>query len=327
MANVPNVNLIDVRHERWALAKPFVISRGSKTCADVVVATVSDGDFMGRGEAVPYKRYGESVESVLNQVRSYTGTLDVSELNRKMAAGAARNVLDCALWDLLQKRARLAGVNVLFDGFSEVETAITISLGSPHDMAEAAAAAKSFHLLKLKLDGPGDEERMLMVRQARPDARLIGDANEAWRPDTLETLLGIAAAKGFELIEQPLPAADDHLLERIARPIVVCADESVHTSADIGDLKNRYDAVNIKLDKAGGLTEAFKLRDAARDAGLRVMVGSMVATSLGVAPALSLCDGADWVDLDGPLLLAEDRAHGLHIKDGVIGAPTPALWG
>ena len=327
MASNCQVKLIDVRHERWALENPFVISRGAKTAADVVIVEVGDDLQRGRGEAVPYGRYGETVDGVIDDVRNYEGPLDRIMLLKQFKAGAARNALDCALWDLSCKEARSMGKILLSFPVEPVETAYTISLDSAEGMAQAAVEASELKLLKLKLGGEGDEVRMRKVREARPDARLIGDANEAWPVSGLEFLLSVAAKLHFELIEQPLPARDDAILQSILRPVAVCADESVHTADDLAQIVGKYDAVNIKLDKAGGLTEALRLRDAAREAGMRIMVGSMVATSLGVAPALCLAQGAEWVDLDGPLLLAKDRPHGLEIQNGKISPPEPALWG
>jgi L-alanine-DL-glutamate epimerase-like enolase superfamily enzyme len=324
----PEAKLLAATHEAWPLARPFVIARGSKTQADVIVVTVSDGVHEGRGEAVPYARYGETVEAALAALRGLTQPLTRSGVATLLPPGAARNALDCALWDLEAKRAgrrawELAGITAS----SAVETAYTISLGTPEEMAAAAAAVPNLKLLKLKLGGDGDAERMAAVRAARPEARLVADANEAWRPDTLAPLLAAAAASGMQLVEQPLPADDDAALSDFVHAVPVCADESAHTSADLAALKPRYDAVNIKLDKTGGLTEALAMARAARAAGFKIMVGSMVATSLAVAPALLLAQDAEWVDLDGPLLLARDRVPGLAIADGAISLPAPELWG
>ena len=245
---------------------------------------------------------------------------------RPQARGSA-NALDCALWDLEAKRCgkrvyELAGLGQP----QPLLTAFTLSLGTPEVMAAKARAVPHLSLLKLKLGGDGDDARMRAVRAARPDARLVADANEAWTPDLLRPLLDVAAESGFELIEQPLPAEADALLTKIPHPVAVCADESVHTTRDAA-LANRYDAVNIKLDKAGGLTEALAMSGAARRLGLRSMVGCMVATSLAMAPAFIIAQMADWVDLDGPLLLAHDRADGFAITDGLIAPPTAVLWG
>jgi L-Ala-D/L-Glu epimerase / N-acetyl-D-glutamate racemase len=324
---------LQVAVERWPIRGGFTISRGSKHEAVVVVASLSDGIHSGRGECVPYARYGESVEGVVTAIEACAGPL-ARGLNRGalanlLAAGAARNALDCALWELEAKRAgqsvaTLAGIGTL----QPVLTALTLSLASPQEMAARAREASAVYpLLKLKLGGEGDRERLAAVRAAVPQARLIVDANEAWQPDDVESLLTAAAAARVELVEQPLPAGGDELLARIARPVPVCADESVHDRASLATLASRYDAVNVKLDKAGGLTEALLLAQEARALGLKIMVGSMVATSLAMAPALLVAQNADWVDLDGPLLLASDRMPGLAYEAGTVLPPPPALWG
>jgi L-alanine-DL-glutamate epimerase-like enolase superfamily enzyme len=314
--------------EIWPLADAFVISRGAKTEAHVVVATVSDGGHSGRGECVPYARYDESVDGVAAAIAAAQVPSSRFALHASVPPGAARNAIDCAMWDLEAKRAHrsvaaLAGLPDL----RPVPTCFTLSLGTAEGMAAKAAAVPHLKLLKLKLGGVGDAERMAAVRHARPDARLVADANEAWQPEMLQPYLAAAAAAGIELIEQPLPVDADGALASVDRVVPVCADESVHTSADLRALRDRYDAVNIKLDKAGGLTEALAMSRTARELGLRIMAGSMVGTSLAAAPALLLAQDADWADLDGPLLLARDREHGLDIRDGVIAPPQPALWG
>jgi L-alanine-DL-glutamate epimerase-like enolase superfamily enzyme len=256
------------------------------------------------------------------------GPLTRARLPELLAAGAARNALDCALWDLAAKQAGKRAWDLA--GLAPPQPAMTcytLSLGDPAQMAADAKAVPRLKLLKLKLGGAGDPERMAAVRAARPDARIVADANEAWTVDQLEPFLAAAAAAGVELIEQPLPASDDAALAHIARPVPVCADESAHTAADLPRLTGRYDAVNIKLDKTGGLTEALAMAQAAQAAGFKIMIGSMVATSLAAAPALLLAGCADWVDLDGPLLLARDRDPPLMIEDGWISPPLPELWG
>lgn len=318
--------------DRFPLRQPFVISRGAKTEAVVVAATVSDGRYVGRGECTPYARYGETPESVAATIETLAREPEALASREALAdalpAGAARNALDCALWDLEAKitgvsAAELAGAQ----GLVPVVTCFTLSLDTPAAMAEAARAAAQHILLKLKLGGEGDIDRMAAVRQARPEARLVADTNEAWSENMLEPYLAAAAEQRFELIEQPLPAGHDGMLKEIAHPVPVCADESVHTGADLAGCIGCYGAVNIKLDKAGGLTEALRLRDAARAQGLRVMVGSMVATSLAVAPAFILAEAADWVDLDGPLLLAADRTPPVRFVDGRLHPPPAGLWG
>jgi L-alanine-DL-glutamate epimerase-like enolase superfamily enzyme len=319
---------INVTVEAWPIAGTFTISRGAKREATVVLATVSDGRLAGRGECVPYARYGETVDSVRGAIEALRPVTDRGSLQQAMPAGAARNALDCALWDLEAKRrgmsaAALAGLPPP----APLVTAYTISLGDAGAMTQAAMAARDKPLLKIKLGGRGDAERIRAVRAARPDARLIADANEAWTPELLPVLMAVAAECGFEAIEQPLPAGQDDALARIERRVPVCADESVHTSADLATLAGRYDAVNVKLDKAGGLTEALALAADARAAGFRIMVGCMVSTSLAMAPAMLLAQGADWVDLDGPLLLARDRQPGLVYEGALVHPPEPRLWG
>ncbi len=315
--------------ESWPIAGTFAISRGSKRQAHVVVATVTDGRASGRGECVPYARYGETVDSVLETLRSGGPATNRQHLRRSMPAGAARNALDCALWDFEAKAsgrtaASLAGQPSL----APVLTCYTLSLAEPAEMAAKARDARHLPLLKLKLGGgPDDAARLAAVRTARPDARLVIDANEAWSPGDLAFLMRAAHEANVELIEQPLPAGQDAALASLPHPVPICADESAHTSAHIAALRDRYDAVNIKLDKAGGLTEALDMADAARRSGMKVIVGCMVATSLAMAPALIVAQQADWVDLDGPLLLARDRVPGLSIKDGIITPPSRDLWG
>jgi L-alanine-DL-glutamate epimerase-like enolase superfamily enzyme len=323
---------LSVSVERWPIRGGFTISRGSKQEAVVVMAAVRDGGFEGRAECVPYARYGESVEGVVQAIEACAPALaqglDRTRLQALLPPGAARNALDCALWDLEAKMlgtsaAELAGLAPLH----AVETAFTISLAAPEEMAARARDAAHYPLLKLKLGGDGDEERLAAVRQAVPKARLIADANEAWRASDLGRLLASAKAAGVELIEQPLPAGDDALLQHIARVVPLCADESVHDRTSLRDIAKRYDAVNIKLDKTGGLTEALATAAEARRLGLKIMVGCMVATSLAMAPALLLAQDADFVDLDGPLLLERDRVPGLAYTSGTVMPPPAALWG
>lgn len=319
--------MISARIEKWPIAGTFTISRGSKTEATVVVAEVTDGQVTGRGECVPYAHYGETAEGVLAQIQ--TAHIENREqLRRDMPAGAARNAIDCALWDfeakLKDQRAfELIGLKEL----RPVLTAYTLSLASPEEMAAKALAAADFPLLKLKLGAEGDAERLRAVRAARPTARLMVDANEGWLSDQVEELLGLCVASHIELVEQPLPANHDAILADILRPVPVCADESVHSTKDLAGLVGRYDAVNIKLDKAGGLTEALAMAQAARALNMKIMVGCMVATSLAMAPAHILAQEADWADLDGPLLLERDRTPGLMCSKAFVRPPTPALWG
>ncbi|MCB1472979.1 MAG: dipeptide epimerase [Rhodobiaceae bacterium] len=318
--------------ESWPIAGSFTISRGSKTEAVVVVAEISDGPHTGRGECVPYARYGETVEGVRADIELLTGRLaaglDRKGLQDAMPAGAARNALDCAFWDLEAKRAgrrawELAGLPRP-DG---IVTAYTLSLKSPGEMRDAAHAAAHRPLIKVKLGGDGDRERIAAVREGAPSSRLIVDANEGWTPDNLEANLDACLKAGVELVEQPLPASDDEALRGLETDVLVCADESAHDTSTLARLAGKYSAINIKLDKTGGLTEALALADAARDMGLSVMVGCMLATSLAMAPALLVATQADFVDLDGPLLLARDREPGLTFDGSTIRTPSADLWG
>ncbi|WP_206771979.1 N-acetyl-D-Glu racemase DgcA [Polymorphum gilvum] len=324
--------MLEAVHERWEIAGGFAISRGSRTHADVVVATIRDGAHLGRGECVPYARYGESIDGVLAQIASTAPLIEAgltrTDLQALLPAGAARNALDCALWDLEAKRAAstaaaLAGLASL----KPLTTAFTISVGTPEKMAADAGKAASRPLLKVKLGGAGDVERIAAVRAAAPQARLIVDANEAWDPSCFADNMAACVTAGVELIEQPLPSGDDGLLATVARPITICADESLHTRDDLSALRIRYDAVNIKLDKAGGLTEALLLAKEARAHGFAVMVGCMLGTSLAMAPAVLVAQDADYVDLDGPLLLSRDREPGLRFEASRLYPPEPALWG
>ena len=317
--------------ERFPIAGRFVISRGAKTEAVVVVATLNEGEFRGRGECVPYARYGESVESVVAQIEAWRPAIETGagrdDLQKALPAGAARNALDCALWDLEAKRSGMrAFQRAGLAPPAPVITAYTLSLDTPEAMAAAAISAAR-PLLKLKLGGGGDVERLTAIRAAVPNAALIVDANEAWSPENLEANLAACAAHGVALIEQPLPAGRDAILADIAHCVPLCADESLHDRGDLAALRGRYDAINIKLDKAGGLTEALALVDAAAQLGFEIMIGCMVATSLAMAPALLLAGRAQYVDLDGPLLLARDRPDGLVYDGSWVHPPAPVLWG
>jgi len=318
--------------ESWPLEGSFTISRGTRTKADVIVATLTDGTYTGRGECTPYPRYNESMESVMDEIMSLApkvaAGLTREGLQDAIHAGAARNALDCAFWDLEAKRA---GKSVAeFIGITPLKPVLsvyTISLGTPEVMAEAAAKAASRPMLKVKLGGVGDDERIAAVRKAAPNARLIVDANEAWTGDCFDINMKACQAAGVELVEQPLPSADDALLADVAHPILVCADESVHTRADLPKLKGKYDAINIKLDKAGGLTEGLELAKAAKADGFTVMTGCMLGTSLAMAPASLVAQTASFVDLDGPLLLKKDRDHGLVFEGNTLYPPKSELWG
>jgi L-alanine-DL-glutamate epimerase-like enolase superfamily enzyme len=332
---MPSLTL-DARIERWPIAGGFTISRGAKTEAVVIVARVShagaaDGP-SGHGECVPYARYGETPEGTLAAILAmrdaFAQGMDPQALQARMPAGAARNALDCALWDLAAKTAGRRAWDLLGrPALRPLTTAYTISLGNPEAMAEATARASHRPLLKIKLGGDGDEARIAAVRRAAPRSELIVDANEAWTEDNLERHLAACAAAGVTLVEQPLPAGRDERLARIRRPIPVCADESVHDRASLDGLRQRYDAINIKLDKTGGLTEALAMADAASALGFDIMVGCMVGTSLSMAPALIAAQAARVVDLDGPLLLAWDRDHGLRYDGSTVDPPEATLWG
>ncbi len=320
------------RIERWPIAGSFAISRGAKTEAVTVVAEVGRGGLTGRGECVPYPRYGETPEATLAALQSMREPvlrgLDRLALQAAMPPGAARNALDCALLDLEAKTSGQRVWDLLGRPAPEpCITAYTISLGSPEAMAAATLKAAHRPLLKIKLGGDGDGRRIAAVRQAAPQSELIVDANEAWTSDNLEQNLADCAAAGVTLVEQPLPAGQDEALKRIRRPLSVCADESVHDRASLDGLRERYDAVNIKLDKSGGLTEALVMADAAHAMGFQIMIGCMVATSLAMAPAMLLAQQARFVDLDGPLLLARDREGGLRYDGSLVYPPEAALWG
>jgi len=325
---------LSVRIERWPLAGAFTISRGSKTEAVVVVAELSDGAHRGRGECVPYARYGETPDGIVAAIEATRSALDErfdrAALQAAMPPGAARNALDCAYWDVNAKRTgrpayQLAG---LVAPRPRV-TAYTISLAAPAAMEEAAEKAAFRPLLKVKLGGADgrDGERIAAVRRAAPQAELIVDANEGWEEDHLGQNLAACADCGVTLIEQPLPEGRDAVLSRLKRPVAVCADESVHDRASLDGLAGKYDAVNVKLDKAGGLTESLALAAEAEQRGFAVMVGCMVATSLSMAPALLVAQYAQFIDLDGPLLLAKDRPDGLRYDGSLVYPAKPALWG
>ena len=323
---------LTVRLETWPLKHAFRISRGAKTEALTVTAAIADGPHSGRGEAVPYPRYDETPEGARSEIEGIREAIEAGlareSLQDALPPGAARNALDCALWDLEAKRTgrpawELAGLAPP----RPCVTAVTLGLDTPESMGRAAARHAAMPLLKLKVTGEGDLDRIRAVRANAPRARLIVDANEGWTAPMLDVLLPAFAALGVEMVEQPLPAADDGVLagRRFALPL--CADESCHTRADLPRLAGRYRMVNVKLDKTGGLTEALALAADARAMGFGIMVGCMVATSLAMAPAALLAGGADYVDLDGPLLLARDRTPGLGYDGAVMAPPAPALWG
>jgi len=323
--------IIQAEQEVWPLKEVFRISRGSRTEAQVIVVTVSDGEYIGRGECVPTARYNQNTAAVLAQIESIKteNDLDRRKLQQLLPPGAARNGLDCALWDLEAKISgkrvwELANISIVPD----VETSFTISLDTPDTMGAAAQAAASSPILKLKLGGDdADRGRVEAVRKAAPTARLLIDANESWSPEHYRKITPALKELGVELIEQPFPANADDVLENLDHPIPVCADESCHTTADLPQLKNRYEMINVKLDKTGGLTEALHLCERARESGFKLLIGCMACTSLAIAPARLLASAADYVDLDGPLLLARDREHPLPYENGRIGWPPRQLWG
>jgi L-Ala-D/L-Glu epimerase len=325
---------LSVRIERWPLAAAFTISRGSKTEAVVVVAELTEGTHRGRGECVPYARYGETPDGIVAAIDAMRSALrqglDRKALQAEMPPGAARNALDCAYWDL---NARTSGYRAYeLAGLVAPEplvTAYTISLALPAAMQEAAEKAAFRPLLKVKLGGADgrDAERITAIRRAAPRAELIVDANEGWSEDNLVRNLGACADCGVTMIEQPLPEGRDDALAHAKRPLPVCADESVHERASLDRLMGKYDAVNIKLDKAGGLTEALAMAAEAERRGFAIMVGCMVATSLSMAPAMLVAQRARVVDLDGPLLLERDRPDGLRYDGSLVYPSEPALWG
>jgi L-alanine-DL-glutamate epimerase-like enolase superfamily enzyme len=321
-----------VEAERFPLAAAFTISRGSKTEAAVLTCTVSEGENVGRGECVPYARYGETLENVREAIEAVrdliVAGMSRQELQKVMKAGAARNAVDCALWDLeARQEGRRVHERVCAAAPRALTTAYTISLGEPEAMAAQAREHAHRPLLKVKVGTGDDVSRIEAVATAAPASRIILDANEGWSPENIVRHMLAAARHRVALIEQPLPAGKDEILRSLPHPVPICADESVHTADHLEELLGLYDAVNIKLDKTGGLTGALELRDRARALGFGVMVGCMVGTSLAMAPALLVAQDADFVDLDGPLLLARDREPPLSYEGSLVSPPQPALWG
>lgn len=319
---------IKVTRNVFRLAQVFTISRGSRTEAQVLTVHVSDGAAQGWGECVPYARYGETLDSVTDEIEGLPDTFDRADLAQLLPAGAARNAVDCALWDLEAKRAgqRVWSLAGLATPGPHI-TAYTLSLDSPEAMQAQAALNAHRPLLKIKLGTPDDMPRLEAVRAGAPDARIIVDANEGWSVDIYADLAPHLVRLGVDLVEQPLPADDDDALIGLDRPVPVCADESCHDRASLPALRGKYDMVNIKLDKTGGLTEALALRSAAIAQGYGIMVGCMVGSSLAMAPAVLLAQGAAVVDLDGPLLLAEDRDTPMTFDAAGVHPPDAALWG
>lgn len=323
---------LDARHDRFALNRPFRIARGVKTAADVVTVTIGEGDATGWGEGVPYPRYGESVESVLAQVEAARSAIargaSRAELATLMPPGAARNAVDCALWDL---EAKLSGRGVAAmigaPAPGRIATALTVVIDTPDAMARDAAAIAAAPLIKVKVDADDPGARVRAVRAAAPNATLIVDPNESWDEGLLRAAMPMLTQCRVAVIEQPVPAGDDDWLTSFDSPVPVCADEAIHTVAELDRVAARYDAINVKLDKAGGLTAGLELAQAARDRGMQVMSGCMVCSSLGIAPALHIARLADWADLDGPLWLADDRAGGVRETAGWMQPPGAGFWG
>jgi L-alanine-DL-glutamate epimerase-like enolase superfamily enzyme len=324
---------LDVSRESFPLREVFRISRGARTVSEVVAVTIRDGALVGRGECFPYARYGETLDSVEAQIRSVAGDIangmDRSGLGHALPAGAARNAVDCALWDLEAKRAgkrvwELAGLAAPVP----VTTVFTLGVDEPEAMGAKARANAARPMLKLKMTGDGqDVDRVRQIHENAPGATLVVDANEGWTVDQYLEYAAVLGGLGVAMIEQPLPASADGGLAGIEHPVPVCADESCHDTATLAALAGKYDMINIKLDKTGGLTEALRLRDAALAAGFEVMVGCMVGSSLAMAPGVLVAQGAAVVDLDGPLLLAEDRDPGLVYEGSLVHPSAAALWG
>lgn len=328
---VPSAKL-DCQPEKFHLRVPTSIARGSQIVADVVTVSLSFGDAVGRGECVPSERYGESVESVLATITNIAPLIehnpDRAYLQEILPAGAARNAIDCALWDL---EAKYTGVPAFKRAGllppKPVTTAFTIFLDSPDAMAASAAREASRPLLKIKFGGKDDEARLRAVRAAAPDATLIIDANESWKVEDMPALLAICVDVGVKLVEQPLPAGADAALRDFEHPIPICADESVHDRKGLAELRDRYEVVNIKFDKTGGLTEALQLVEEAKSLGFGIMVGCRACSSLAIAPPLLLAEDCEYVDLDGVLPLVQDREDGLVYNGSVIHPAASSLWG
>ena len=323
---------LSIARESWPIAGSFTISRGSKTAAEVVVVTLEEEGRRGRGECVPYPRYNETVEGVVASLEAARAGIEAgfshADVRGLVNPRAAQNALDCALWELEAKRAgKPVWQLALLQQPRPMVTAYTLSLDVPEAMAKAAAEASHRPLLKLKLGRDGDVERLRLIREAAPTSRLIIDANEGWTPAELPLLLKTCAAVGVELVEQPLPVTDDETLLRITHDVPICADESTHDRQNLHKLVGKYDAINIKLDKTGGLTEALALAQAAKELDFKIMVGCMLATSLAMAPAMLVAQLAHVIDLDGPLLLARDRNPGITFDGSLMYPPEPELWG
>lgn len=320
------------RADRFALSRPFRISRGIKTVAEVVTVEIAQGGVTGRGEGVPYPRYGESIESSLAEVEAARNAVEAGATRRDllalMRAGAARNAVDCALWDLEAKRAGRTVADLIYaPAPGPLPTALTVVIDTPQAMAEAARAIAEAPLIKVKVDASDPVAMIRAVRAAAPDARLIVDPNESWDEALVRAAMPVLEECRVDVLEQPCPAEADGWLAGYRGAVPVCADESVHTAADLSSVAERYQAINVKLDKTGGLTAALELAQAARARGMGLMSGCMVCTSLGIAPALHIARMADWADLDGPLWLADDRPGGVRAERGVMHPPEEGFWG
>jgi L-alanine-DL-glutamate epimerase-like enolase superfamily enzyme len=323
---------LQAQHDRFPLNQPFRIARGVKTVADVITVTISDGEVVGRGEGVPYPRYGESVESALQAIASVRGAIEAGagreELLGLLPGGAARNALDCALWDLEARRAgRTVAELINAPAPERLATALTIVIDTPDAMGRAARGLALAPVLKVKVDADDPGAKVRAVREAAPEARLIVDPNESWDQAIMERMQPVLVEARVALLEQPVPADDDDWLEGFEAAVLVCADEAVHTAADLDRVASRYGAVNVKLDKAGGLTAGLELAHAARARGLGLMTGCMVSSSLSIAPALHVARMSDFVDLDGPVWLKEDRAGGVTEEEGMMAPPALGFWG
>jgi len=323
---------VSIHHQQLALKSVFRIARGTKTQADVIVITLTDGQYIGWAESVPYARYGESIESVTKQIQQLKLLpLDNSNIDKEIAslpAGAARNALDCALWDLRAKQKHTEVAELLSLAESQpCVTAQTLSIDTPENMAKAVLEMNNPPLVKVKLDNQSIIEKMTAIQQAAPQSKFIVDANEGWSLTDLQSCCAQLAQLNVVLIEQPLPADSDNELIHYQSPVPLCADESCHTRKDLGYLQGRYQVVNIKLDKTGGLTEAQALLIEAKDKGFEIMLGCMVGSSLAMAPASLLVNDAKFVDLDGPLLIEKDKAFGLDFHQGVMQPVKASLWG
>ena len=323
---------LSARHDRFPLIRPFRIARGTKTVADVVTVTIGEGDRFGRGEAVPYPRYGETIDATLAAIEQVRPLIERgagrTELLDAMPAGAARNALDCALWDL---EAQLSGRDVatMSGGapLRSVPSAMTVVIDTPDAMAREAAMLADLPVLKVKVDANDPAARIRAVRAAAPRAALIVDPNESWDRPLVEAMQTVLLETGVALLEQPVPAGDDEWLAGFAPAVPICADESIHVAADLPVVALRYQVVNVKLDKTGGLTAALELAQAARERGLGLMTGCMVSSSLSIAPALHVAMMSDFVDLDGPIWLREDRPGGVRAEGGFLHPPAPGFWG